>query len=560
MAAAEAADLASTTTEESHRHPVLVKDEAGVPVTGVDQLSTGQCQHHPHIGGKRENWLSITQNHSLLNTVEGISVSEQVYTAAHCAALSRTNTIPHPKLENVVQGLASRGIVRKALEAETQIVSPVFLKEKGSGKYRLILDLSNLNKTLPKEEKFKMENLAMGLELLDEGAYMTKIDLADAFFSIRVKPSERKYLRFRVGNQLWEFCRMPNGYCRAPRKFTKLMKAFMAYIRQRGIKGIVYLDDLFLTNKDKNLLATQTEYVKRKLEELGFTINLKKSCTLPKQSMEFLGYTLNSNPLSIALPSKKKEDIAELSQNILNMKVVSLRVLAKWLGKVQAGGLAWKWEKTNLRRTQMFMIRALNINQSVSRKSAKKAFNKKRQLTTLVRQEIGWWKHNISLLPPVKLKENLPEISMETDASLTGYGATCRGECLQETWSLSERKTLKINALELLAATRALKHFTEGMTRVKVLLWIDNRTAMSYINKKGGTRSAILLHLALKFWELARKRELLVTASYINTKKNVTADWLSRMSEDKKEWSLHHQAFELVTKQLGTPQVDMMAS
>lgn len=519
----------------------------------------GPGQYHPHIGAGEKMWNQITQNLTILNTVKGINVLEQGFTAAQLAALSQPNRSQHPQLEEVVQGLASQGIVQKAQEEEIQLVSPIFLREKENGKYRLILDLSSLNKTLLKEEKFKMETIQMGLELLEEGSYMTKLDLKDAFFSVRVNPEERKYLRFRVGNQLWEFCRMPNGYSRAPRKFTKLMKPFMAHIRQRLTKAIIFLDDIFLINKNRKLLMEQTAYAMDLLMRLGFTINLKKSCSSPSQEMEFLGYTIKSSPPSIGLPQKKKVGIIELTLTILQKNRVSLRTLAKWLGKVQAGGLAWKWERTKLRRTQMFMIRALNIKWSLSRKGARKAFNKKRRLTPKVKAELLWWKENLLLLPPVRLKENLPEISMETDASLSGYGAVCEGECLQKTWT-QEEKTLKINALELIAATRALKYFTERRKNMKVVIWIDNVTAMAYINKKGGTKSAVMLHYALLFWELAQKRELQITACYINTKQNTTADYLSRISQDRRDWSLNQRVFNRITEKLGAPEVDMMAT
>ena len=144
----------------------------------------------------------------------------------------------------------------------------------------------------------------------------------------------------------------------------------------------------------------QTAYAMDLLMRLGFTINLKKSCSSPSQEMEFLGYTIKSSPPSIGLPQKKKVGIIELTLTILQKNRVSLRTLAKWLGKVQAGGLAWKWERTKLRRTQMFMIRALNIKWSLSRKGARKAFNKKRRLTPKVKAELLWWKENLLLLPP----------------------------------------------------------------------------------------------------------------------------------------------------------------
>ena len=63
-------------------------------------------------------------------------------------------------------------------------------------------------------------------------------------------------------------------------------------------------------------------------------------------------------------------------------------------------------------------------------------------------------------------------------------------------WS-PEEATHHINYLELLAAFLAIKAFGKTWQGVTVSMRIDNITAVSYINQKGGTTSRLLCQLAL---------------------------------------------------------------
>ena len=74
---------------------------------------------------------------------------------------------------------------------------------------------------------------------------------------------------------------------------------------------------------------------------------------------------------------------------------------------------------------------------------------------------------------------------METDASTTGWGATCEEVRTGGPWSETESH-LHINCLELLAATLAVKCFARDKEDIMILLRMDNTTAIAYINKRGG--------------------------------------------------------------------------
>ena len=72
-----------------------------------------------------------------------------------------------------------------------------------------------------------------------------------------------------------------------------------------------------------------------------------------------------------------------------------------------------------------------------------------------------------------------------------------------------------INQLELLAAFHALRSFAAGAVNISIHFFLDNSTAVSYINKCGGTRSRRLCVLAQQFCSFCESRNIYVTASHL---------------------------------------------
>jgi len=76
-------------------------------------------------------------------------------------------------------------------------------------------------------------------------------------------------------------------------------------------------------------------------------------------------------------------------------------------------------------------------------------------------------------------------MTIDTDVSLTGWGAVCNRVCTRGLWS-PEEKLLHINHLELLASSFAVQSFTKDKRSIHIHLRIDNCTAHFYVSKMGG--------------------------------------------------------------------------
>uniref|UniRef100_A0A7M5V533 Reverse transcriptase domain-containing protein n=1 Tax=Clytia hemisphaerica TaxID=252671 RepID=A0A7M5V533_9CNID len=106
------------------------------------------------------------------------------------------------------------------------------------------MNLKILNEHI-KFEHFKMSNIYSVLNMISKGCFMAKIDLKDAYYSVRIAKRYQKYLKFEFDNQLYQFTCFPNGLGPCPRKFTKIMKVPTSNLRKAGIPVCGYIDDLF---------------------------------------------------------------------------------------------------------------------------------------------------------------------------------------------------------------------------------------------------------------------------------------------------------------------------
>ena len=102
-----------------------------------------------------------------------------------------------------------------------------------------------LAQQLCRERPFSMENISCLKTLLRRGDFVTCIDPKDAYLSVHV-PKSSKVPVFPVRNRCYAFQGLPFRLNTASRVFTKLLKPVAAYLRKRGIRIIVYLDDFLI--------------------------------------------------------------------------------------------------------------------------------------------------------------------------------------------------------------------------------------------------------------------------------------------------------------------------
>ena len=105
------------------------------------------------------------------------------------------NSEAEAALDHQIQNFLSRDILDESYHESTEFISPVFLREKKYGGFRMILNLKELNWFIVYHH-FKMDNIESCTHLIKPMCFMVSIDLSDAYFSVPGDPSHKKYLKF----------------------------------------------------------------------------------------------------------------------------------------------------------------------------------------------------------------------------------------------------------------------------------------------------------------------------------------------------------------------------
>ena len=150
---------------------------------------------------------------------------------------------------------------------------------------------------------------------------------------------------------------------------------------------------------------------------------------------------------------------------------------------------------------------------------------------------LQWWVDNIKSSSKPIIRPQ-PDIVIESDSSLTGWGAVNKSDfnMVSGLWSQDE-KQYHINYLELKAAFLALQFFCQSLKNMHVQLYLDNTVAIKYLSKMGG-RKYLLNRLAKEIWLWCASRHIWLSVYHIPGIRNAVADSLCRKGNEDMEWML----------------------
>ena len=461
-------------------------------------------------------------------------------------------------IDKEIHTLLKKGAIRRVDPTSNQFVSTIFTRPKKSGDLRTIINLKNLNRYL-KKIHYKMEHIMTILPLIKRDMYMTSLDLKDAYFSLPIAKSSRKYLRFLWQGQLYEYQCLCFGLSLAPFYFTKIMKPIFSQLRREGISCTYYIDDSLYLDISYDKLEIHTQRATALLKSLGLTINEEKSSVTPATQITHLGFVIDSSTYTISLPSQKIGRIEGECNQLLAAKKIIIRRFSKLIGLFVSSFLAVQYAQLHTRYLEIYKIRYLHKVQS---------YDYAIYLNQKARSEIKWWRDNVATCNGRSISEIMGldnwQFEIYTDASILGWGATLfkSGKSISKTggrW-LGKEKKRHINFLELRAMQFALFAFQRYISNYSVRIQCDNTTAISYINKFGVCRNSSMNHLSRKIWLWCIDNKISLTAIHIPGIRNTIADKLSRKFIDNFEWSLDATIFEHLCNISGTPDIDLFAS
>ena len=363
--------------------------------------------------------------------------------------------------------------------------SNMFLVPKKDGKMRPVINLKHLNQFV-QYHHFKMEGMHTVRDLVQPNDWMTKIDLKDAYFTIPIKEKHQKFLRFTIEDRSFQFTCLPFGLSSAPWVFTKTLKPVATILRELVVRLVIYLDDILLMANSSQRARDHTSALIYLLQNLGFIVHPEKSITQPAQRVEFLGMTIDTTSMELQVPGEKIKKIRAEVRSLRDTPNLSARILSRLIGKMTSVAQA-------ILPAPLF-YRSLQRDLSLALERGNQQYDVPCHLTQGSKEELEWWLNHLQQWNGKNLIIPQQNISIESDASLIGWGATSNNVQTGAPWSPKEQGW-HINCLEIQAANLAVRTFAKDKSNILILLLVDNTTAVSYINHLGGTVSPLATKL-----------------------------------------------------------------
>lgn len=151
--------------------------------------------------------------------------------------------------------------------------------------------------------------------------FMSTIDLANAYRSVMIRPSDRSYFGLAFDGQFYVDNCLCFGSRSAPFIFNRITDAVCRYMRDKGVLCFNYLDDIICLSRDFDSGVNDQLDLIKTLRYLGFYVAWKKICS-PTKVCVYLGIEIDTENMCLRLPDDR----------IRRMK----KELRFWLGRRKA--------------------------------------------------------------------------------------------------------------------------------------------------------------------------------------------------------------------------------
>lgn len=501
----------------------------------------------------KENWFKITRDKWIRSTVQGYKVEiEDLPKQVHIPNPIKFTSEEQLKINSEIDRFLECKIIEKVSTTENnEYISNIFFRPKKDGKVRIILNLKNFNQFFLEKIHFKMETLQSAINAMRKDCFFGSVDLSEAFYSVPIRESDRKFFRFWHKNQKYQFTALIMGLTHSPRVFTKLLRPVFAKLRLKGHVSSAYIDDSCLQGSTYETCLQNITDTVTLMDSLGLTVHPEKSVLVPTQQIVFLGFLLCSITMTIRLTPDRCQAVVECCKDIMAQKRVTIRQFSQLIGRLVATQPGVEYAPLYYKPLEKIKDYELKRHQG--------NYNSFMTIPRNIHPIIDWWIHNI--FSSYKLvSHGRPKLTLYSDASKTGWGAFNETDNIRTggVWSASEQ-SMHINILELKACQLCLKTFCKNITHIHVRIYMDNTTSCSYINKFGGKKPE-LDSLSRDIWFWCINRHIHLSAAHVAGIENCEADEESRAENDDTEWSLDPTIFNKIHEIYPEMSVDLFAS
>ncbi|XP_031335291.1 uncharacterized protein K02A2.6-like [Photinus pyralis] len=266
-------------------------------------------------------------------------------------AISVPRRVPLPlkgELKKELDDMCAKGVIEPISEP-TEWCAPLVIVPRRSGRMRLCVDLSQLNKAVEREY-FPIPDVNFTLGQLEGAKVFSKLDANNGFWQIPLSEDSMSLTTFITPFGRFKFRRLPFGLSSAPEVFQKRISQAL-----EGLEGVVcHFDDVVIFGKDSEEHDSRLDAVLKRLRKTGWTLN-KSKCEFRKNTITLLGHVVSKEGV-VPDPSKAKAilempvptNVTELKRflgmiNFLGKFVPNLSSIAQPLYELLRHDKDWYW-------------------------------------------------------------------------------------------------------------------------------------------------------------------------------------------------------------------------
>lgn len=452
--------------------------------------------------------------------------------------------------ENYRSALSNKSKVEKVIKSEIQNGNYVITKiqplltsalgsvPKSDSSVRLIHDASMpvkfcLNNFVDKKSCSYMD-LNVACKLIKPNNYLCKVDLKNAYRSVRIHESN-----FSLTGLHWKFegdtdytyfydTKLPFGSAKSPYIFQTLSSAVCTIMKLFNVVVIAYLDDFLVIDESYDDCSAALKKLLQVLRLLGFHINYSK-IEGPSQRLVFLGVLIDTVDMTLSLPNEKLIDFHKLLQSFSVKKRASKRQLESLIGSLN-------WASQVIQGGRPFLRRIIDLKNTLASHSDQVLLNQD------FYADINWWLKFLKVFNgTMKILDDKPVTSIQCDACGEGGGATFLGDFMYINWKIDmpDVLPLHINSKEIIIIILAIFRWSSMLQNKRVIIYTDNMTAKSVINKMSSKNPVVMLYVRFLFFMQALCNFSVYAIHYPGVQ-NTLADSISRLHEEHRLSQVYH--------------------
>ena len=198
-----------------------------------------------------------------------------------------------------------------------------------------------------KDSPFTLDYISNLPTYVGQDSFQTTIDNKSGYDHVRPAENSRKFFSLQWQGVYYLYHTIPFGWKASAYIYHTIGMGTTSYIRSLGVPCSQYIDDrhvgqLTTCRKSPKSTTTWSDFeladaaafiAAAVLISLGYFIGLAKSSLLPKRTVKFLGFLVDSQRWAFILPEDKKRKFAALRESILDKKSSSIKTLQRLAGK-----------------------------------------------------------------------------------------------------------------------------------------------------------------------------------------------------------------------------------